>query len=339
VTVNDVAPTVSLNNPGLGIAGDNVYFTANATDISPADQAAGFTYSWNFGDGGTAIGVIPAHTYATAGTYTVTVTATDQYGESGTASGTITIVSGSGSTPYGGTAWPAPGVIQAENFDNGGQNVAYFTPHPGTGGDPYRGTSIGITQTTDTGGGYLVGWTFATEWINYTIDVAASGSYLLGIRVASGVPGLTFHVDFGGVNMTGTLSVPNTGGWQTWVTVTTNVQLTAGQQIMQIDFDNNGATNTNCNVNWLQLTATSNTAVRNAGTNLSVNAGADATFAGTVSGGIAMLGVPVTKTLSTVIAGAGSPDAINVGDLNFMSSSNLVAQPDKRFSRNPLDGV
>ena len=92
VTVNDVPPKVSFTDPPE-TAGTPVSFTASATDISPADQAAGFTYSWNFGDGGTGTGASTSHTFAAAGTYTVTATATDEYGLSGTASGTVSITS------------------------------------------------------------------------------------------------------------------------------------------------------------------------------------------------------------------------------------------------------
>ena len=92
VTVNDVAPSVTLTAPTSGEAGVSESFSASATDISPADQAAGFTYSWDFGDGGTATGASPSHTFAAAGTYTVTVTATDEYGKSGSASETVAIV-------------------------------------------------------------------------------------------------------------------------------------------------------------------------------------------------------------------------------------------------------
>ena len=95
VTVNDVAPTVSLTAPTSGTTGTALSFTAVASDISPADQAAGFTYSWSFGDGGTATGATPSHAFATAGTYTVTVTATDKYGLSGTASDSISIANAS----------------------------------------------------------------------------------------------------------------------------------------------------------------------------------------------------------------------------------------------------
>ena len=96
VTVNDVPPTVTVTDPPP-VAGSPVSFTASATDVSPAVQAAGYTYAWTFGDGTTGTGGTSSHTYATAGTYTVTVTAMDEYGKTGTASETITI-SAPGST-------------------------------------------------------------------------------------------------------------------------------------------------------------------------------------------------------------------------------------------------
>src|SRR5271157_1398970 len=90
VTVNDVAPTVTLSDPPATV-GVPVRCTASATDVSPAVQAAGFTYAWNFGDGSTASGATASHTFASAGTYTVKVSATDEYGKTGTASGSIAI--------------------------------------------------------------------------------------------------------------------------------------------------------------------------------------------------------------------------------------------------------
>ena len=47
-------------------------------------------------------------------------------------------------------------------------------------------------------------------------------------RRRTGING-KFHAEIDGVNVTGSLTVPNTGGWQTWTTVTkTGVNLTAG---------------------------------------------------------------------------------------------------------------
>lgn len=50
-----------------------------------------FTYLWNFGDGSTSTAVSPARTYATDGTYTVTLTVTDAWGDAATATRTVTI--------------------------------------------------------------------------------------------------------------------------------------------------------------------------------------------------------------------------------------------------------
>src|SRR5207247_6038602 len=41
-------------------------------------------------------------------------------------------------SPYGGTPWAMPGVVQAENFDVGGEGVAYHDTTPGNQGGQYR---------------------------------------------------------------------------------------------------------------------------------------------------------------------------------------------------------
>ncbi|HXB11964.1 MAG TPA: carbohydrate-binding protein, partial [Bacteroidia bacterium] len=123
-------------------------------------------------------------------------------------------------TPYGGTPWPIPGTIQAENYDNGGQGVAYNDSDPTNDGGQYRTTEgVDVETCTDTGGGYDVGYTAAGEWENYTVNVNTAGVYTLQARVASNSAGNSLHVEMDGVNISGSISVPNTGGFQTWQTV------------------------------------------------------------------------------------------------------------------------
>jgi hypothetical protein len=102
VAVANVAPTPSLRGFGTGLATQVLTYTAAATDPSPVDQAAGFAYSINWGDGsplqsvaataGNGSGVSLSHVYTTAGTYTVTLSATDKDGGTGSASSTVTVL-------------------------------------------------------------------------------------------------------------------------------------------------------------------------------------------------------------------------------------------------------
>src|SRR6516225_2269816 len=75
----------------------------------------------------------------------------------------------------GPTALPAR--IQAEDYDTGGENVGYYDTTPGNSGGQYRQDDVDIETTTDTGGGYNVGWIAAGEWLQYTVNVATSGTY------------------------------------------------------------------------------------------------------------------------------------------------------------------
>src|SRR5207247_5991696 len=51
--------------------------TCNFTDTSFDSDGTIASRSWTFGDGGTSTAANPSHTYATGGTYTVTLTVTD----------------------------------------------------------------------------------------------------------------------------------------------------------------------------------------------------------------------------------------------------------------------
>jgi beta-glucanase (GH16 family) len=159
-------------------------------------------------------------------------------------------------TPYGGTPWPIPGTIQCENFDEGGPTVAYGDSTSANLGGAYRpGEWPDLEACTDAGGGYNLGWTAAGEWLEYTVNVAASGPYQFTARVASQGPGGSFHLQMDAVDVPGsTLSVPDTGGWQNWTTVgPVTVSLPAGQHVLQIHMDSNGPGGSVGNFNWIRF--------------------------------------------------------------------------------------
>lgn len=138
--------------------------------------------------------------------------------------------------PYFGTPQAIPGVVQAENFDLGGEGIAYHDNNTGNTGNRYRTSEdVDIENSSDIGGGYNVGWIETGEWLEYTVDVttAITGDYLLDARVATQNTGGAFYVEFKGINETGTLAVPNTGGWQTWRNASTTLTIDPGIQIMR----------------------------------------------------------------------------------------------------------
>jgi hypothetical protein len=160
------------------------------------------------------------------------------------------------STPFGGTAAAIPGLIEAENFDDGGEGIAYHDQTPGNASGQYRQTDVDIEAISDAGGGYGLDYIVAGEWLRYSVSVQTAGSYTLQARVASLTVGGTFHVEVDGVNVTGTLNVPATGGWQAWQTITrTGISLSAGPHLLQVVIDSSGAIGYFGNLNHLRWVA------------------------------------------------------------------------------------
>jgi PKD domain len=83
----DTQPVVTISVvPASPVHGSSAQFTANVTD--PAGVS---TVQWNFGDGTTTTGNPVSHTYATAGTKTVTVIVTDNHGNGKKTTKTVTV--------------------------------------------------------------------------------------------------------------------------------------------------------------------------------------------------------------------------------------------------------
>ena len=70
----NVAPVADPGGPYAGEPGQTVVFDGSASADPNGDA---LTYSWDFGDGATGIGVSPSHTYAASGNYTVTLVVSD----------------------------------------------------------------------------------------------------------------------------------------------------------------------------------------------------------------------------------------------------------------------
>jgi PKD repeat protein len=83
-------PTASFtNSPTTPVAGQTIFF--NAEESKPAAGRRIVSYAWDFGSGRTGSGVTTSKSYDSSGTYTVTLTVTDDAGATGTVSRTVTV--------------------------------------------------------------------------------------------------------------------------------------------------------------------------------------------------------------------------------------------------------
>jgi PKD repeat protein len=90
LTACNKAPELGMTVPTTGVAGENVAMTSGG-DIKKA-----YNVNWSFGDGGSAATFDANHTYSEAGTYTVTLTATNRKGSNATTATSIITISDNG---------------------------------------------------------------------------------------------------------------------------------------------------------------------------------------------------------------------------------------------------
>jgi hypothetical protein len=140
----------------------------------------------------------------------------------------------------GGPPVNLPGQIEAENYNAGGQGVAYNDSDPVNIGGQYRPTE-GVDIEGCSEGGYDIGFIQPGEWLKYDVNVTQAGPYLLEVRLAAPSAQLALHVEVDGVNVSGPITAPNTGGYQIWQTVAvTTTPLTVGAHTVRVYMDGTG---------------------------------------------------------------------------------------------------
>ena len=146
------------------------------------------------------------------------------------------LATGYSGTPYGGTPWTVPGTVEAENYDIGGEGIAYHDADAANNGGKYRSESVDIEATGDVSGGYNVGWSDASEWLKYTVDVQTAGDYYIAVRYTKDGDG-SFTFSFASSDtITVSAFAPSTGGWGNWKWLYMKVNgLKAGVQVMTVN--------------------------------------------------------------------------------------------------------
>jgi endoglucanase len=137
------------------------------------------------------------------------------------------------------------------------------TPTPTTSGSSTRieaenwsnMSGVQTENTSDAGGGKDVGWIDNGDWMEYNVSVASAGSYALNFRVSSIYTGSQFQVKNSSGAVLATVNVPLTGGYQTFQTVSANVNLNAGSQTIRIQ----SSASLGFNFNWFEVPGGSGT--------------------------------------------------------------------------------
>ncbi|MDH7446759.1 carbohydrate-binding protein [Aquimarina sp. 2201CG14-23] len=204
--------------------GETAQFNAQGFD----QNGEPFATDFNWTSTGGSIDTNGLYTGSEVGTYTITST-------SGSVSGSASITVNENS----GSFIVIPGIIQAEDYKEGGTGVGYFDTSAGNTGGAYRQDDVDIQNTT---GGYNVGWIATGEWLAYDINATAStNSYDIYFRVASPNGNGKFHLELDGVAITEVVSVPNTNGWQNYQIIEIkNVSIDNGQHELRVVMDSSG---------------------------------------------------------------------------------------------------
>ncbi|MEN8156978.1 MAG: PA14 domain-containing protein [Bacteroidota bacterium] len=132
-----------------------------------------------------------------------------------------------------------PGVIEFEDFDNGGLDVAYKDADIENLGGQYR-TGEGVDIAEISGGGYMVESIYPGEWMEYTTSVNAIGWFTCTITYASDAAdnGIILYVD--GKDQTGIITLPSTGSPETFSVTEIPIRLNAGTHLLKFHVERAG---------------------------------------------------------------------------------------------------
>jgi Carbohydrate binding module (family 6)/Cellulase (glycosyl hydrolase family 5) len=142
-----------------------------------------------------------------------------------------------GGSPFGGAPAAIPDVIELENYDLGGQGIAYFDTTPGNRQGTYRNDDVDIYQA---GSVTAIGYTGVGEFLNYTVSSPTAKAFDAKIRLNTGM-GVAVSLAANGGEV-GRVSIPSTGGWSTFVDVSIGrVSLPAGTFTLTLKIESGAA--------------------------------------------------------------------------------------------------
>ncbi len=194
---------VAVDDPSIDRA-PSAAFTSSCDGLTCSFDASGSrddkgiaSYSWAFGDGSSASGVSPAHSYADGGARTVTLTVTDTAGQSASTTGQV--------APFDPSSVPCTGCTE-------------YSGTLANGGTAYPAGSAGFTAN-----GALKGWLRGPAAANFDLTLQQRSCGLLWCSwidlVSSRTPGSEEEISRSVANGTYRwviTSASGSGDWQFW---------------------------------------------------------------------------------------------------------------------------
>ena len=156
-------------------------------------------------------------------------------------------------SPYS-TAISIPGILQAENFDKGGEGLTFHDADSKDEGNAgYRTDNEGVDIVKENNG-FAIGYTSQQgEWLEYTVNVATQGKYAIKATVCTGLDNAAFKIGLmNGTSETrlATVSLTNNGWGNYYTTSEINLtqELQEGQQVFRIT-----VTGVYCNIDKIEF--------------------------------------------------------------------------------------
>ena len=159
-------------------------------------------------------------------------------------------------TAYKGTVATVPGKIEAENYDEGGHNKAFYDNDRENQGKAYREDEVDVVAIDDSKcgdaacTGYAIGYTNEGEWVEYTINVAADAKYDITANVATASDASAMQLLIDDKEITESVAVEKIDSvWTTYKVVDIgSVELKKGEHVLRLLI-----TGSFLNVDWISF--------------------------------------------------------------------------------------
>lgn len=117
-------------------------------------------------------------------------------------------------------------------------------------------SDVRTEPTADADGNLNVGYIDDGDYLDYNIKLASGGTYTANFRIANSYGSGVIEIKNGSGALLGQLNVPQTGGWQNWATISTQLTLPAGSQVIRLATPQGAF-----NFNWFELVSQGEPAV------------------------------------------------------------------------------